>query len=171
MTPGRGRTLFLLIFFMLTAGRAFGQVTEGADIIVSIVEPLGLGKEDDMNFGQVAPGYEPGTVLLKPDGSRIQGGGVSLPSTPGTVAAAAFQVTGAPGFSYSVTLPPGSVTVSNGNQTMNVSEFTSEPAGTGLLGPDGQQLLKIGATLSVGAGQETGLYNSMAEFTVTVNYN
>jgi hypothetical protein len=53
---------------------------------------------------------------------------------------------------------------------MTVNAFTSTPSGTGAL-TAGSQILKVGATLNVGAGQVAGTYTNATGFPVIVNYN
>jgi hypothetical protein len=53
---------------------------------------------------------------------------------------------------------------------MTVTTFTSDPAGTGTL-TGGSEVVNVGATLNVSAGQPAGTYVSGTPFDVTVNYN
>ena len=133
----------------------------------TIVTPIAIAKTVDMNFGNVAVFGSAGTVVLAPAGTRSATGGVTLPATSGTVAAAQFTVTGESGYTYSVTLPVSN-TVKFGSNTMTVNTFVSNTTGK-LTG--GTEILKVGATLNVGASQAAGTYISEAPFTVTVNYN
>lgn len=170
MFPGlRQVCLFLLVIAFSAQGVA--QVTASAGISATIVTPIGINKEVDLDFGNIAPGTNPGTVMLKPDGSRVISGGASLPSVTGTVSAATFEITGAPGYTYSITLPGEAVTLSNGTENMTVAQFTSQPAGNGMLGPSGSDEVAVGATISVGASQPLGDYLSNSPFPVMVNYN
>ena len=133
----------------------------------TIVTPIAIAKTVDMNFGNVAVFGSAGTVVLAPAGTRSATGGVTLPATSGTVAPAQFTVTGESGYTYSVTLPVSN-TVKFGSNTMTVNTFVSNTTGK-LTG--GTEILKVGATLNVGASQAAGTYISEAPFTVTVNYN
>src|SRR5574344_4896 len=72
------------------------QVTAKATATSTIVTPIGITKTVDMDFG---------TVVLAPDGNRTSTGGVTLPATKGTVTAAQFNVTGADGYTFAITLP------------------------------------------------------------------
>jgi hypothetical protein len=153
----------------------FGQVSATATAAATIITPIAINKTVDMNFGNVAASGALGTVVLAPGGGRTPAGGVTLPATAGTVAAASFTVTGQANFTYSITLPVGASTISNGVQTMTVNAFTSNPTPTGLL-TLGTETLTVGATLNVAANQAAGTYTSGAAggsgpFTVTVNYN
>ena len=148
------------------------QVTATATASSTIVTPIGITKTVDMNFGNVAVNSTtPGTVVLTPEGTRTKTGGVTLPTTVGTVAAAEFSVTGANNYTFSITLPSTSHEIKSDLNTMSVTGFTSTPTPTGTLSATGSATVKVGATLNVSAGQAAGTYTSVTPFEVTVNYN
>ena len=148
------------------------QVTATATASSTIVTPIGITKTVDMNFGNVAiNSTTAGTVVLAPAGTRTSTGGVTLPATAGTVAAAEFNVTGANNYTFSITLPSTSHEIKSGSNTMSVTGFTSTPTPTGTLSATGSATVKVGATLHVSAGQAVGTYTSVTPFEVTVNYN
>ena len=166
----------LFIIFIAVAGfsvSSFAQVSANATSTATIITPIAITKEVDMNFGNVAVNSTAaGTVILAPAGTRTKSGGVSLPSTAGTVTAASFTVTGASGYVYAITLPSTDVilTRNTGTETMAANAFTSTPSATGTL-TSGTSTLAVGATLNVSAAQAAGVYVSGTAFTVTVNYN
>jgi hypothetical protein len=163
--------LFTVVIIMAVFSiEAFSQVTASATATATIISPIAIAKTVDMNFGNVAVGAVAGTVVLSPAGVRTPGGGVTLPATTGTVAAASFDVTGQSGFTYSITLPAAATTISFGANTMTVDTWTSSPTPTGTL-TGGAETLTVGATLHVGASQAPGTYVSGTPFDVTVNYN
>ena len=149
------------------------QATAQASATATIVTPISITKNVDMNFGNVAVSATiAGTVILAPAGTRTTGGagGVTLPATTGTVTAADFTVNGNGAFTYAITLPASAtLTRVGGSETMTANAFTSTPSGTGTLS-GGTQNLKVGATLNVAAAQVAGTY-VCASFDVTVNYN
>ena len=148
------------------------QVKATATASSTIVTPIGITKTVDMNFGNVAiNSTTAGTVVLAPAGTRTSTGGVTLPATAGTVAAAEFNVTGANDYTFSITLPSTSHEIKSGSNTMSVTGFTSTPTPTGTLSATGSATVKVGATLNVSAGQAAGTYTSVTPFEVTVNYN
>ena len=148
------------------------QVKATATASSTIVTPIGITKTVDMNFGNVAiNSTTAGTVVLAPAGTRTSTGGVTLPATAGTVAAAEFNVTGANNYTFSITLPSTSHEIKSGSNTMSVTGFTSTPTPTGTLSATGSATVKVGATLNVSAGQAAGTYTSVTPFDVTVNYN
>ena len=150
----------------------FAQVTATATSSATIVTPITITKDVDMNFGNVAvQSTTGGTVVMTPSGVRTKTGGVTLPATVGTVAAASFTVTGESGYTFAITLPAGAVTISDGgSNTMTVDNWTSDPTPTGTL-TGGTATLNVGATLNVSAGQPAGTYTNASDLSVTVNYN
>lgn len=148
------------------------QETATATATAIIVTPISITKDVDMNFGNVAVrSSTAGTVVLAPAGTRSATGGVTLPSTAGTVAAASFTVNGTSGYAYTITLPSTSLTITSGSNTMTVTTFTSTPSGANGVLTGGSEVVNVGATLNVSAGQPAGTYVSGTPFNVTVNYN
>lgn len=167
------KILAVLIAMVGFSAASYAQVSATATATSTIVTPLSITKTADMNFGNVAVNDDDGTVVLSPAGGRTPSGGVSLPSTTGTVSAAAFTVSGQSGYTYGITLPSSNVTVTRqtGSETMIVNTFVSNPtvaAGGVLTG--GTQTLYVGATLNVSGQQVAGTYAS-ENFTITVIYN
>ena len=145
---------------------AFATATATA----TIVSPIAITKNVDMNFGNVAVSSTAGTVILTPAGARSATGGVTLPATVGTVSAATFTVTGTTGYTYTIAITGSPLTVTSGANTMTVDAFTFTPTSPATLAA-GNNALAVGATLNVGASQASGTYVSGTPFTVTVNYN
>jgi hypothetical protein len=163
-------TLLVLAVVMIAFSTdAFGQ-NATATATATIVSPIAITKDVDMNFGNVAVNTSAGTVILAPDGTRSSTGGVTLPATTGTVAAASFTVTGTSGYTFSITLPSVATTVTSGSDNMTVDTFTSSLGATSTL-TGGTATLEVGATLNVTGSQAPGTYVSGTPFTVTVNYN
>lgn len=161
------------------AFNVFAQSSATATASATIIEPLILShRGTDMNFGNISvQSTSGGTVVLSPSGTRTTGGagGVSLPTSVGSVSAAVFSVSGQAHYTYTVILPTScTLTHTNNNDFMTVDTFTSSPsteAGAGILNESGVQNLNVGATLNVDANQTAGVYSSGTAFTVTVNYN
>jgi hypothetical protein len=153
---------------------SFAQATATASASATIITPITIVKNVDMNFGNVAVSATiAGTAVLAPAGTRTTGGagGVTLPATNGTVAAASFTVSGQGSYTYAITLPASCTITDAGSHTMTVNAFTSSPATTGTLSAGGSQTLTVGATLNIAAAQAAGSYTNAAGVPVTVNYN
>lgn len=128
-----------------------------------------LTNPQPLAFGSFAPGVSSGTVTISPAGARSSGGGVFLVSS-GAGAAASYTVGGTSNATYAITLPlDGVVVLTSGPNSMAVNNFSSSPAGAGVIGGGGTQTLSVGATLTVGGNQATGSYSG--SFNVTVEYN
>lgn len=164
------RLISLAILFAGISTAAFPQASATSSASATIVGPIGITNTAAMNFGNVAVSTVAGTVVLTPAGGRSTTGGCTLPATTGTVSAATFNVTGADGYTYAITLPSTDVTITDGTNNMIVNTFTSNPSGTGTL-TGGSEALTVGATLNVSGSQVAGTYTTATPFTVTVNYN
>lgn len=165
------KILAIAIVGLAFSVNAFSQATATATASATIITPISISKTADMNFGNVAVSATvAGTVVLAPAGTRTSTAGVTLPASAGTVAAAAFTVTGSGSSTYAITLPTLAHTISSGGNNMTVTSFTSTPSGTGTLS-SGTQDITVGATLNVSAAQAPGTYTSGTPFSVTVNYN
>jgi len=171
-----GNILKLIYVLIMLAGSCcftYAQNTATGSVSANVVVPIALVKNVDMNFGNASVSVSTGgTVVLTPSGTRSAGGaGVTLPATAGTVAAAKFIVSGAPSYTYAITLP-SNVTISGpGSATMMVNGFTSAPSASGTLSAVGTQTLSVGATLTIAASQIPGIYANATAVPVTVNYN
>ena len=163
--------LFLLITFvgLASIGRSSAQATGNASASATIITPISIVKNTDMNFGNIATNGAVGTVVLLPAGGRSFTGGITFPITTGTVTPATFEISGSSGFTYAITLPT-TITITSGTNSMIVNNFTSTPSATGIL-TGGTQTIKIGSTLNLAAAQAEGAYTTTTNFDVTVNYN
>src|SRR5215216_4178018 len=88
--------------FLLFANDTFAQVSATANASATIVTPISITKNNDMDFGNVATDGTVGSVTLSPASGRIPGGGVTLPATSGSVAAASFAVGGSGSYTYAI---------------------------------------------------------------------
>ena len=165
--------LFALGIVLLGFGiNANAQVSATANTSATIVTPIAISKNVDLVFGNVAVSpTNPGTVIMATDGSRTKTGGVTLPATTGTVSAAKFTVTGAAGYTFTITLPNSPITLTDsGSNTMTVGTFVSDPSESSTL-TGGTATINVGGILNVGAAQAAGIYSNATGLTVTVNYN
>ncbi len=168
------KVLAIAAIAVIASDKSFAQASATASATATIITPIAISKSVDMNFGNIAvSGSTSGTVILSTSGTRTTGGsgGVTLPATTGTVAAAEFAVSGEPGYTYAITLPTSATLTDGSSHTMSVGSFTSNPSSTGTLSSGGTQTLYVGATLSVAAAQAAGTYTNSTAVPVTVNYN
>lgn len=161
---------FILILFFLVTGFSYSQVSASAVVnsTAAVVEPIEITKSVDLHFGNVISGYNPGRVILSPEGSRTAYGLQLSPANPGQVSAAEAVVKHG-NYNYSITLPENFklFNENNPNQFLLIDDFTAIPE---LSGED-LDILKIGATLNLEANQAAGFYTNSSGFNVTVSYN
>lgn len=174
---------------LLGAPAAFAQqsatvssVSASARIYKPITLTLTTGTS--LGFGDIFLDAASGTVTLNPkDGSRtstLPAANLVTDHASNVIGVPEFTVGGKRNASYAITLPAdGTVTLTGPNSaTMTVGSFKASVNGgdpafaaTGLI-PDtagGTQKFKVGATLSLAAGQADGDYTGT--FPVTVTYN
>jgi len=153
---------------------ASAQETASATSSSTVITPISITKNIEMNFGNIAVSSTAGTVILAPDNTRTKTDGVTLPQTEGTVSAAKFTVNGQADFMYDITLPSTDLTLTETagqSETMVVNAFTSTPGETAGVLTNGSEEVFVGATLNVNATQLAGTYTNATGFNVTVNYN
>ena len=181
------KLLAIAIFLCGLAVTSYGQVTLNSSASATIVTTMGLTKNYDLDFGNLAVTTVAGSCILAPEAgaapTRTPGGGVTLPGFVGTPRAAEFIVTGVANQHYTINIPADVLTITHTTvptATMTVDTYTTDQtvvtAGTswwGILGGSGDNTFHVGATVHVAANQLAGLYQSMAPaggFPVTVNY-
>lgn len=159
--------LILLLSFVAMSARSQTSATASVDSRATVIDPITINKMVDLDFGNVISAYNPGMVILSPDGNRVAYG-VQISNTfPGNVAPAEAIVKHGNN-NYSITLPE-SFTLYNQddpNQVLTIDEFTVSPE-TGEV----MDVLKIGGTLNLQANQPAGYYTNTTGFNVTVSYN
>lgn len=156
-----------------TAQAADGTGTANA----TVVRPIAIAASSPhLRFGSFSTSAAGQTVAIDAAGARTLVGALGLGTAQNAFGAASFAVSGEGAMTYAITLP-GTVNITTGAggvaETMAVSNFVSNPTGTGLLsgtaGTAGTQTLLVGAKITTVASQATGIYTG--NFTVTVAYN
>jgi len=147
---------------MLFAGQAYAANSVTTSATVEIAAPIAITQTAALAFGNLGPSGTSGTATVAPGASSVSvTGGVS--DLGGTVSSAAYNVTGASGADYSVSIPATISLDSGGNSmTLTLSENSS---GT-LTG--GSESFSVGGSLAIAANQAPGSYSGT--FAVTVNY-
>jgi len=168
------KVLFIAIAMFGFATSSFAQVSATASSTATIIEPITIEIDQNMNFGNLAVSATGGTVVLSPAAAALRdvtggGAGVTLPKTKGTVQAASFTIGGQAGYTYAVTLPTEDITLSGSvSGDMTLGTFTSSnDNGEGTVG----STLYVGGTLTVDASEVAGTYTNDSDLSVTVNYN
>lgn len=159
--------LTILAFFLVTGAYAQASASATVESRATVIDPIQIDKTVDLDFGNIISAYNPGSVILSPDGTRVAYGVEISNSVPGNVIPAEAVITHGNN-SYSITLPESFILYhqENPNQVLLIDQFTVEP-----IQGDVSDIIKIGATLNLEANQLSGFYTNSAGFNVTVSYN
>ncbi len=146
---------------LLSAASSYAiTVTGNASAVIR--RNIAATETQTMNFGTISSGATAGTVTLSPAGVRS-----STLSYYGTSRPGIFSITGEP--STPLTVSFGNGTLSNGANTMTLSNFTtSTTPASSTTDSSGNLTLNVGADLAVAANQASGNYTGT--YTVTISY-
>ncbi|CAM4139543.1 DUF4402 domain-containing protein [Gillisia hiemivivida] len=156
------------ILTLCFSSMSFAQATATFNASVTIIQPIGITTTSDLKFANV-DAKNGGEITLSPNSTRTTSGDVAL-SDGGIVSAASFEITGESGYTYAVSLPGDNYVLSNGSETMEINNFTTDFNSDNTL-TAGSQKINVGATLKVNPNQTPGNYVNQGGFNVTVNYN
>lgn len=174
--------------------RSVASATASAEIVPT---DLNLTPKYILAFGLVKGGSAPGTVTVKPEGIRTPGGAAEMVGsgpcqtvfcedethTSNTNSASywgpgRFQVTGAPGSAYRVSVGSSALaywrTPAQGRTPqLTVTNFTvrtnSQGSASGILDATGSDFINVGGTLQVPSGMKAASYR--VEVPIHVEYN
>ncbi len=154
--------LGLLAMTGLLLSHSANAITVTGNATAIIKRNITATETQQMNFGTISTSGTAGTVTLSPAGARS-----STLAYYGTSKAGVFTITGEP--STALTVSFGNGTLSNGANTMALTNFTtsSTPAST-TTDSSGNLTLNVGADLAVAANQASGTYTGT--YTVTISY-
>ncbi len=160
---------FFMIFLNMFAFGVCAQNSSSATVNsrATVIDPIKIDKTVDLDFGNIISAYNPGQVILSPDGSRVAYGVQISNSIPGTVNPAEAIVSHGNN-NYAITLPEEFTLYNqdNPNQILIIDRFTVQPQEGNL-----KDIIKIGGTLNLEANQASGFYTNSSGFNVTVSYN
>jgi hypothetical protein len=178
----------LVLGFLLATGIASGQAmaqsTATADTHATILKPLTLSKNSDLNFGVLLAAA--GNVTISAvDGTRSGDTGTLSTVNSSTPSRASFNVSGLNNATYSISSPATTITLANttttgANLTVtltgvhalsrgNVAAPGAASAGT--LSTSGTDILGLGGSLTLASTTAVGNYTNLAGISLTVNYN
>ena len=134
---------------------------------VEVSAEITISQSQTLKFGTFVAGSTSGTITIYPDGSTEYN---DLRYFEGNAQRAIFSIKGDPNSSYNINLPANNTVqlTDDNNHSMYVNDFSSTPSETGSLNSNGNQTLKIGATLLIKANQPSGSYSGT--YYVTVSY-
>lgn len=162
----------LFFIFLFISGFAKAQATVSSQAFAEVIEALAAQEEEPLHFGRFTPGPNGGSVIITPDGLRTSRGTVT--TAGGNHSPGRFMVTGAPGTSFTISLPDEETVLvhqQSGN-TMQVNGWISDPpSGDAANLADGTRLVSIGATLNIGPMEENPVGIYTGTFVLTFAYN
>jgi hypothetical protein len=161
-------SLLILLTLSIAAPAAAGAATQTATGQASILSPLSVLKNADLDFGELIVTGS-GTALVDPlAGSLTTTGGVTKAGT--AAHAAQFTGTGSKNSVVHIRVPTAPITVTRvgGTETMTVSNWTLDAPANLKVPANDIFNFAVGATLNVGAAQVAGTY--AGTFQVTVQY-
>ena len=176
------RVKYLLVAVSLLALQANVAAQVGnSDAVTAkaeVISPITIASTTVMDFGKLYTFADAYTVTLLPDGYNDQrtSTNANVPTlSDGSIKLAGLEVEGFANSAFSIQVPTTSVdlTHDDGTTTMgltavkaytdNGTEITSNVS----LNGSGKYDFRVGATLTLGAGQKVGLYEGSFDVTVT----
>lgn len=163
--------LAIAVVMFAFAGTVQAQTaTATSNAAAVIIAPLSITNTTGLHFGTIMRSATAGTVSIATNGDRSSLGGVTLSSLTPVHSAATFDVEGESGRTVTITLPASTTITNAASDNMVVDNFVSDPDDANPVTLTGAAtVLRIGATLNVGANQPSGTYTGT--FSVSVNYN
>jgi hypothetical protein len=170
-----GIITFIMIISITTTVSAQNTAKATTNAGATIVSAISITSDIPLNFGVLSVPTADVNVILSTANARIADKPSNISLLPGTTTNAHYNINGAVGCAYTITLPAtNAVSISNGSNSMKVENFlaltksTSNGTG-GTLTSTGIDDFVVGATLQVKSGQPTGTYSGT--FDVLVAYN
>jgi hypothetical protein len=152
-------------------GQQPNSVSASANVeatIVAVTDQIEITWIEDLQFGQIIPSMNPGTVNVSASNLRSPAGGVTLGMRI-QFHAAAYKVTGGANMHFQISYdpsPPKPIEIKLNNlQTMNVDELKTDLPGDtqGVLDANGSKTFNLGGKLHVGSNQAKGIYQGSYE--------
>jgi hypothetical protein len=158
--------LAMLLFAPTLAQAAPGNTRSvSGTATAAIIQPIAIVATASLRFGVIVSPSTAGTLTVSTTGAVSTTGGVTGSNAINQGAlgprAGTFRVSGEPGRTFVVILPPAA-TVSAAGQSMNISLFT---VGALTGSAAGTLDIAVGGTLAVGANQTPGAYSGTYQIT------
>jgi len=167
----------IAMFGFATSSFAQAERTATADASATIITPITIVKNTDLDFGTIAIQASALnrsiTLVAASDAAPLYTDGITVPSTSVTPTAAKFTVSGAVDYTYSFTYPETISLTNTGDPmtvTLSCNNGTTPGNGVGTL-LSGQDVLYFGGVLAISNTQTEEEYNNNAGLEVIVNYN
>jgi len=174
MRPITSKIVFVFALYILAFPMVFADDAHSKSVIsqskARVIAPITLENTSNqgLDFGVIALGTTNASILIAPAATVPinvpTGNSVVLTSSVQT--AAKFTVSGEDAKSYVITVP-ASTTISNGAQSLTITDFTCSNGSGGLIGTN--DVFYVGATLLIPSSAVADTYQGT--FSVTVAYN
>jgi hypothetical protein len=148
---------------------SFAQSSATADATATLITPISIAKDVDLNFGTISSSATDGTITISNAGVASQTGGATLISGGAARTAAKFTVTGESGSTITVSCPT-TINLTSGSNTLVVNAIAPDSGATTAIGSGGTKVINVGGTLVVPGASVGGVYTNTTDLTVTVNY-
>lgn len=127
--------------------------------------PISLTENSSMDFGTIHILSSGDTITLSPNGSVNSMNGSLL---SGSTSAANYRITGRRNRRVSISFSSGDTLTGPGG-TIAIGSFTHNQGNSPRFNRQGELILDVGATLTIGPGQMGGSYSGT--YAITVDYN
>lgn len=164
-------TGLFLVTFTVQNLNAQHQATGTGDASARIIKGIAINQETELDFGTIISMANQETVTIDASsGARTSTNSNNLTNQFSSLPKAGeFKVTGEANATYTISLPTNPITIEDGsNNNMSVDNFTHNLTTTPTLDNNGEQVFKVGAQITINAGQAAGNYTGT--YTVTVDY-
>lgn len=169
----------LIALSMVTCGLASPALAEPGSsaqgtgtAAATVANPMNIQRVSDLRYGRFASPSTASTIRIDPDGAFLPTGevaastGIAQPATGRGPAQFSIQQSGKRTGQFDL---PTEIILTNGSETMTVTDITSELTQISKSGRDQVYRLDLGGTLQIEGFQAPGYY--VGEFDVTVFYN
>jgi len=163
----------IAIVLMAFSASMFAQDTESVSASATIISPITLTKNTDLNFGYIAPGTVAGSVTIVEGATPSRSASNCVIYTSGAFSGftqAQLTVGGNLNAAYSLTISSGTVSLTGTGPAMTATLTNTSASGTTTLDATGSDIIYIGGTLDLdnSTNQTAGAYTG--SFNVTVDY-
>lgn len=141
-----------------------------ATCTATLIRPISIALESNMEFGTIVLAGSDGKVILDPKTNSCSAtGGVYLQSFGPTPQLAEFIVTGDAGHSYSLSIPSSISLLNSRGDSLNF--VIAADTLLNKLDISRRSVIRVGGTLFVPSNSVEGTYTSTTELVITVQYN
>lgn len=155
---------------LASAAYAQNSATATASGSATIIQPIAASKVADLAFGTIVkPASGTATVSVDADGNRTLAGGAV--AVGGGAGAAAFNVVGEGGSTFSVAVP-ASFSMTSGSSSLVVSTVDNSGGGgtlSGAIGSASTASFGVGGNFTLNSATTSGAYTGT--FAITASYN